>query len=288
MKSQYSKIILIVLAGVALLVWSQVFYSSSGNNSDITINFLDVGQGDAILISLPGDEQILVDGGPGDAVLSQISGLMSPFDRKIEHIVLTHPHADHVAGLVKIIDRYEVGEVLENSISYDSAIYAQWKDTIKSKNIPDREVRQGDVFEWGGGRFEILAPVSSSSSVSGETNVNNASVVARFVYKNSQVMLTGDAEKEVLSSLCKLESSSLNSDVLKASHHGSENGFTDCFVSAVDPDVVVISVGRDNKYGHPHAKALEVYGKYVYEILRTDEEGTITCELDGEGVECGK
>ena len=282
----FSKIILIVLAGIALLIWSRVFYT--GSSSGISVNFLDVGQGDAILINLPGDEQVLIDGGPDDAVLSQISKFMPPFDRTIEHVVLTHPHADHVAGLVKVIDRYEVGEVLENSIEYDSAIYAQWKDIIKSNNIPDREVRQGDTFEWGGGRFEILAPVSMSSSTSsGESNINNTSVVARFVYNNSEVMLTGDAEKEVLSNLCKLESSSLSSDVLKAAHHGSENGVADCFLSAVDADTVVISVGRDNKYGHPHATALEMLGKYADEILRTDEMGTISCQMDGEGVECG-
>lgn len=284
MKKQWSYTILIILAGIALVIWSRVIFADSG--SGITVRFLDVGQGDAILINLPKDEQVLIDGGPDDAVLSQISKYMPPFDRKIEHVVLTHPHADHLAGLVKVIERYDVGEVLETGADYSSATYKRWQDDIKSKNIPDREIRQSDEFQWGPIKFEVLWPTKSSASTSGESAINNTSVVGRLVYGQSEVMLTGDAEKEVQENLCKIDKFKLVSDVIKIAHHGSNNGADECFLQAVEAKTAVISVGRGNKFGHPHADAINLISKYVYNILRTDEKGTVSCEMSETTINC--
>lgn len=284
MPKRYSFYILVLLFGVALLIWSRVIFADSG--SDITVHILDIGQGDAILISLPNNEQTLIDGGPDDAVLTQISKYMPPFDRKIEHVVLTHPHADHVTGLVKVVERYEVGEVLETGIDYSSAIYKRWRDDIKNKNIPDRQIRQGEEYLWGPARFEVLWPDNSSVSSSSDSGINNTSVVGRLVFGESEVMLMGDAEKEVQERLCSFDKSKLESDAIKVAHHGSSNGVSECLFKSISAETAVISAGKGNKYGHPHAEALKLISRYVYKILRTDEKGTISCAMDGQGVEC--
>lgn len=284
MKLRWQQAILLALLGVALLIWTQVIYADKPEG--LQVDFLDIGQGDATLINLPNGEQALVDGGPDSSILSQISKYMPPFDHKIEHIILTHPHADHLSGLVQVLERYDVGEVIDTGMDYDSSTYRKWQSQISLKNIPHREVSEGMVLDWGDVQFEVLWPVKTPGEESSDSNVNNTSIVGRLVYGQTAVMLTGDAEVGPQTSLCELSEEKLKSDVLKVAHHGSQNGTVECFLQKVEPSVAVISVGKDNKYGHPHAAALKLLDKYVSEVLRTDEVGTIECDSDGVRMKC--
>jgi competence protein ComEC len=289
LRQKYSTVVLLVLAGVALLVWSRVIYASpaSSDQTKLEVDFLDVGQGDSIFIRLPNGDQALVDGGPGDAVLTEIGARMPPFDRRIEHIVLTHPHADHVTGLVKVIERYEVGDIIETDVGYSSATFKRWQDDIKNKNVPVRLARQGQTYDWGGGvSFEVLWPDKSFSGVEDNAAdgaaMNDTSVIGRLHFGATDFMLTGDAEEGPQTSLCNSTGAEkLKSQVLKIAHHGSSSGTADCFVEKVAPQTAVISVGENNKYHHPHAETLELLARYVIEVLRTDQRGTISFLSDG-------
>ena len=292
MRQKYSTVILLILAGIALLIWSRVIYASpsASGKPEIEVDFLDVGQGDAIFIKLPNGDQALVDGGPNDAVLNEIGRRMPPFDRKIEHIVLTHPHADHLTGLVKVIERYEVGEIIETDVSYTSATFKRWQDDIKSRNVPVRLVRQGQTYDWGSGvKLEVLWPDKSFSGVEDNAAdgavMNDTSVIGRLRFGETGFMLTGDAEEGPQASLCNaIDAEKLKSQVLKIAHHGSSGGTAECFLQKVAPQTAVISAGKDNKYHHPHAETLELLARFIIEILRTDQVGTVSFLSNGSTV----
>ncbi len=288
MKWTFSRLTLVVLVALAFIVWSQVIYGESASSDNLEVAFLDVGQGDAIFITLPNGEQALIDGGPDNTVLAQISDYMPPLDRKIEHIVLTHPHADHLNGLIKVLERYEVGTIYEARLSYESGAYRNWQEQINLKKIARREISQNDVLDWGEVAFEVLWPISSALKGGGESNVNNSSVVGRLVYQQTAFMLTGDAETEAQKTLCDLGEAKLKSDVIKVAHHGSQNGTVTCFMEAVSPDWAIISSGKDNKFGHPHAVVLRILEEFVARtnILKTMEQGTVVCGSNGEVVNC--
>lgn len=288
MKWTLSRFMLVILLALAFVVWSQVIYADTTPSQSLKVAFLDVGQGDAIFIVLPNGEQVLIDGGPNSTVLAQMSHYMPPLDRKIEHVILTHPHADHLNGLIKVLERYEIGTIYEARISYDSVAYKSWQEQISLKKIPRREISQNDVLEWGEVDFQVLWPTSSVLGGNGESNINNSSVVGRLVYRQTAFMLTGDAETEAQSALCAFGSEKLKSDVIKVAHHGSQNGTVVCFMEAVSPSWAIISSGQDNKFGHPHAIALRILEDFIAQpnILKTMEQGTIVCGSSGSAVSC--
>ncbi len=292
MPKRFSTTFLLILAGTALLIWSRVIYASpvASGKPELEVDFLDVGQGDAAFIKLPNGDQALVDGGPNDAALAEIGRRMPPFDRKIEHIVLTHPHADHLTGLVKVIEQYQVGDIIETDVGYSSATFKRWQDDVKSKNVPVRLARQGQTYDWGSGvQFEVLWPDKSLSGVQDNATdgaaMNDTSVIGRLHFGETGFMLTGDAEEGPQAALCEtIPTAKLISQVLKIAHHGSSGGTVDCFLQKVAPKSAVISAGKDNKYHHPHAETLELLARYVIEVLRTDQLGTIEFVSDGTAV----
>lgn len=282
-----------ILAGTALLIWSRVIYASpqTTGKPELEMDFLDIGQGDAAFIKLPNGDQALVDGGPNDAVLAEIGRRMPPFDRKIEHIVLTHPHADHLTGLVKVVEQYQVGDIIETDVGYSSATFKRWQDDVKSRNIPIRLARQGQTYDWGGGvSFEVLWPDKSFADIKDNATdgaaMNDTSVIGRLRFGETSFMLTGDAEEGPQGVLCSsINAEKLKSQVLKVAHHGSSGGTAECFLQKVAPKSAVISAGKDNKYHHPHAETLELLARYAIGVLRTDQYGTIKFVSDGTAIE---
>lgn len=279
MPKRYSLYILIFLLGIALYIWSRVIYAAPETNG-IKVIFMDVGQGDAALVLMPAGKQMLIDGGPDDSVLQGLGKFMPPFDNEIEYVVLTHPHADHLTGLNKVLQKYKVDRVYEGQGTLTSATFGRWKEELKKQRIadaivsPNQEIKLSDDIN-----FTVLSAGQSE-------NPNNTSVVGRLKYQNTAFMLMGDAEIEVQSSLCNLPPEKLRSDVLKVAHHGSNNGTLECFMKKVAPYYAVISVGRDNKYGHPHAGAITIISRFAREILRTDQRGSVVCKSDGNKVGC--
>ncbi|MDD3006522.1 MAG: ComEC/Rec2 family competence protein [Candidatus Pacebacteria bacterium] len=236
------------------------------------IIFLDVGQGDAILIQ-EGWTQILIDGGNGQDIMNRLGEFMPMGDRKIEFMVATHPDEDHMGGLIKVLSLYEVGEILESGIDCDKDLCEKWEELIAADNIPVVDAKLGQEINFGEDvDITVLYPFME---IAGEEfkNTNDASLVLKAVVEDRSYLLTGDteskAEKELVAS-----NLDLSADVLKVSHHGSKNATSAEFLLAVSPKQAVISVG-ENSYGHPTEEVLTRLRNMNIEIFRTDEVGSV-------------
>jgi competence protein ComEC len=246
----------------------------------LRVSFLDIGQGDAIFITSPTGKQIIVDGGPGSTLLSQISKEMSVFDKSIDMIVVTNPDKDHFEGFIPLISHYRVGAVLESSVSApENSLYRELEKEITEKKVVKIIAQTGQRVLIGGGAYiDILFPDRDVSGVSH----NDGSVVAKLVYGNTSVLLTGDSPQNIEGYLVDKNRDMLDADILKVGHHGSRTSTSEAFVQAVSPDVAVISAGKGNSYGHPHKETLDTLAKEKVPVLVTSSEGTIVYESDGE------
>ena len=271
--------IIIWLLGLALVfaastLWQSYQADSSGDL--LKVHFLDVGQGDAELIS-KGDFQILIDGGPDDKVLVELGKVMPRWDRKIEIIILTHPHADHLVGLNSVLDHYEIGEVYGSGVVSASPIYLNFLEKLKQKNFKLIVPEVGSVKELTDvGRINFLWPGSQFERKTAE-NLNNSSLVLRFCDLQSCFLFAGDAEIEEQQAILEHYKDSLDllvADVYKIPHHGSKNAVSREFIAAVAPRYAVFEVGAQNQFGHPSENALEEASSFGAKILRTDQEGT--------------
>jgi len=251
-------------------------------DDELHVSFLDIGQGDAILIQ-KGNQQVLVDGGPSPQALALELGDRMPFwDRTIELVVLTHPHADHLTGLVEVLQRYQVERVLSPDLDYESSLYGEWQELIDEKEIPRTPAQAGQKIDLGDGVIiEVLNPQAPLLAGTG-SDINNNSVVLHITMGKASFLLTADIEQEAEFKLIVL-GADLTSTVLKVGHSGSRTSTTPEFLAAANPRVAVISVG-DNPFGHP---SNEVVGRLEVNlgadnIFRTDEQGTIEFITDGE------
>ncbi|MFA6492744.1 MAG: ComEC/Rec2 family competence protein [Patescibacteria group bacterium] len=264
---------------IAIIVLSVGLFSNSQATGNLKVYFLDVGQGDAGYIKTPSGEDILIDGGPNNSVLDGLGKVMDFGDREINLVILTHPHADHINGLVEVLKRYKVDEVWETGVEYPSGSYSTWQNEILDKKISDKIVKVGDEKSFGDVKIKILYPLSPIENKNLD-NLNNASIVNRLEYKEFSVLFTGDAEKEIQQ---KILDQNIFSTILKVAHHGSNNGLTEDFLKVVQPAVAVISVGKDNTYGHPTSSVINILNQYGVRIYRTDQNGTIEISSDGKG-----
>lgn len=245
--------------------------------------FLDVGQGDSILLQ-DGAAQVLIDGGPGNTVLQRLAEEMPWFDKRVDVMILTHPQRDHMEGLLHVLDRYEVGLVMFPAVPYSSQLYQEWLKQLDGRDVPVRFSYAGQALSLGELQLQILGPLELNVK-----DVNDVSTVTRVDFGELSFLLTGDAEKGAEEKLVaeylplrtspSLEgegSSVLDVDVLKAGHHGSNTSTHAQLIAAASPSAVVISVGKDNSYGHPDPKMLKrVAGMQVW---RTDEMGSVRFE----------
>ena len=246
--------LLIILFLITVIVWFFVFAQESGKF--LKVEFFDVGQGDSIFIETMDKKQILIDGGPDLSILEKI-GLKMPFyDRYIDLIILSHPEADHLNGLIEITKRYEVGAIITTGVFRDTEQYKEWLKIIEQKLIPIYLAKSGGEIDFGNNiKIDILYPFENMAGLL-ISNTNNSSIVGKLIYNNFEVLLTGDIEKSIEQ---KLVSSGidLQADVLKVAHHGSKTSTAEEFLIAVNPIIAVIQAGKDNKYGHPHQEVLE-------------------------------
>lgn len=268
-----------VLAAANLAIWSAVQAVEPPDFVQLTV--FDVGQGDAIYLrSLEGND-ILIDGGPGDAVLSKLGRAMPFGDRQIELMILTHPHADHVSGLVEVLKRYEVERIMFADVEYESATYKKFLDLVKEKNITVLRPALGQRIELDSATaLDILYPLTGGFEKA-PRDINDASIVGRLSFGKSQVLLTGDAGKTIEDFLLT-GGLPIDAEILKVGHHGSRHSTKSQFALQVDPQYAVISVGR-NSYGHPHQEALDALGQS--RLVRTDESGDAVFHIYPERVE---
>lgn len=242
----------------------------------LTVSFLNVGQGDAILIEGPTGIEVLVDGGPDRSVLRELGKRLGPLDRTLDAVVATHPDADHIQGLSDVLARYRVAHVIESGVANDTNPVQRLAAAIVKEGVEPVRALRGMRLELGEGAYaEVLAPVGDVT----HADTNAGSIVMRLVYGETEFLLTGDAllsvENAVLSS-----KQSVQADVLQAGHHGSHTSTSARWLTAVAPSLVVISAGKDNSYGHPHREVLERIAASGVRMLTT-MDGTVMLESDG-------
>jgi competence protein ComEC len=276
-----TKWLILPLLVVAILVWSVALTTPDDR---LHVSFLDIGQGDAILIQTPNGQDILIDGGPDPQKINLELGEKLPFwDRTIDLVVCTQPHADHVTGLVEVLQRYKVKQVLDPEVSYNSSIYQEWLRLIEDKGIEYNIARAGQEIDLGNGiTIEILNPLAEFFQGT-SCDIDNNGVVLKLAWNKVSFLFTADIREEAEFELIG-QRANLKSTVLKVAHHGSETSTTSQFLAAVAPEVAVISVGADNTFGHPSPDVVERLTDRVGEdnVYRTDEDDTIEFITDGE------
>ncbi len=248
------------------------------NSRPLEVNFLDVGQGDAILLSDQNSNQILIDGGPnGRDLLYQLGKTMPWLDKKIELVILTHPDADHLTGLIDLVESYQVERFLTNGETADNPVFAELLEKLERWQIEPMALQAGDKIKLGAAEFSVL----NSGGGEAENDRNEASVVMKMVYGKNSFLFMGDAER-VTESRLVLSDASLEADWLKVGHHGSGHGTGNFFLEQVRPQHAVISAGENNRYGHPATKVLQRLEERQTKIWRTDQQGTISvgCDLE--------
>jgi competence protein ComEC len=261
---------------VAILVWD---WGQSRPDGYLHVAFLDVGQGDAIWIQTPSGRHILVDGGRYPSVLNdELGRQMGLWQREVDLVIATHPDADHVAGLPGLWERYQVGQLWTDGEVEGSQDYEALLQIAAESQTPIHTAQAGDVITIGDGvRLELLHP---NGSLNGEER-NENSVSLRLVYGDFSLLLTGDAGEETERTIVQ-NGRPVQAVVFKADHHGSDTSSTAPFLAAVQPQIVVISVGAENTFGHPNPAVLERLAAAGAVVLRTDQLGTIELITDGQ------
>ena len=266
------------LAAAAALLWAGALASPDGK---LHVTFLDVGQGDATLIVTPSGRQVLVDGGPDQAVVHGLGARLPFYDRNLDAVALTHPHGDHLNGLLEVLDRYDVDLFLHRSADYPTAEYARWEQALAQRDGRSAvlEAQQGHRIALGDGVvLEVLHP----GPITLEGQTNNNSLVLRLSYRDIVFLLTGDVEDPVESAMLA-RGAPLDATVLKVGHHGSDTSTSAPFLDAVSPSLAVISVGADNRFGHPDAAVLARLHAVLppERVLLTAQHGDVEVTTDG-------
>ncbi len=280
MSSNYKKLVIGIIAVLVcfnVLAWAAVLKTSA---QSLKVVFFDVGQGDSIFIETPKTTQILIDGGPNSKVLEKLNEQMPFFDRSLDMIILTHPDADHLAGLVEVLKSYKANFVAWTGVSSSRPEFQEFLAEINQGNAQKLFLAEGEKIIIGKDvYFEVLAPLENFQGRE-VSDFNSSSLVLKMVYGKSTFLFTGDSPQSIEWQLVE-EGKDISSQVLKVSHHGSDSSTSDIFLQAVDPEIAVISVGEKNRYGHPAAEILERLEKYGIKIMRTDQFGDITVFADG-------
>lgn len=271
------KVVISITIVFVIFFWSALDAKSDNN---LHIYFLDVGQGDSTFIKTPQDKYVLIDGGEGSLVVSELSIFSSPMKKNIDLAILSHPHEDHLGGFLHLKDYFSFDKVIQMPLDHTSDTYIQWLEYLKSENIPVNSVVADDLIEVEQDiSFRVLWPESEDGL--GEYSLNNTSVVLMLKFKDFRALLMGDAEALVEEQIVNSQDS-LEANVLKVGHHGSITSSSENFVNSVLPQIAVISVGKDNKFGHPSEDVIERLMEKGIEIYRTDEFGTVEVITNGE------
>jgi len=257
--------------------------SSNTNTSSIsgklTVSFINVGQGDSIFIQTPSGKTMLIDAGMPEMGERVIDYIKSRGVNKIDILVGTHPHADHIGGIPAVIENFQIGKFYMPKVTTTTKTFEDVLRAAKAKGLSINVAKAGLTLDLGEGiKAEMIAPNSAYYD-----DLNNYSAVIKITYKNTAFLFTGDAEKESEQEMLN-RGYDLKADVLKVGHHGSSSTTTWAFLKAVSPKYAVISVGKGNDYGHPHKETMEKLKSLGITVYRTDECGTIVAVSDGKTI----
>lgn len=250
-------------------------------DGELGIHFLDVGQGDSVLLTCD-DANVLIDTGDIDKEATQyiIDYLKALNIRKIDYLILTHPDADHIGGAPDVISAFEIGTIIMPDFAKTTAIFNRTLDAIEESGAECIFGKAGQVYTEGALQMRLLAPISDKYS-----DANDYSVAMRVLFGDTAILLTGDAEKTSEREMIdKYAASEFKADLMKAGHHGSNTSNSEDLLRATDPEWIVVSCGEGNSYGHPHAEFMERVNSLGITVYRTDIEGTIVFVSDGETI----
>ncbi len=276
--SPYVLFFLLLIAGLAM--WAGAM--NQPQDRLLSVTFLSLARGESILIEAPNGNRMLVDaGGTPDGAADALQDLIPPWDRRIDAVLVTHPDADHLAGMSEVVKRFEVGVILDPELNSESATFANWQETVNSHGNTSPPVDGMEIRLDQDVSIEFLTSGCDDLQNSC-ANRNDASVVVKVVYREVSFLLTGDIEAD--SELQLIDSGrSLEATVLKVPHHGSRTSSSEPFIASVSPSVAVVAVGTENPFGHPHEEVWERLTDIIGEerLYRTDIDGTIRFQTDG-------
>ncbi len=244
----------------------------------LQVTFLDVGQGDAILIETPDGVQALIDGGPDGTVLRELARELPWGDRTLDLVVGTHPDKDHIGGLVDILARYTVASILTTENTGETMTASAYQKALTAETAVVHMARAGQVYTLGASTtLTILSPERDPSMLES----NTASIVAKLSYGDIDFLLTGDAPESIEDYISVTYGEQLQSEVLKLGHHGSRTSTGQLFLETVQPQYAVVSAGRDNSYGHPHEEVVSRVTAEGVALRSTADSGRVKFVTDG-------
>lgn len=268
----------VVVIIAAIIAAAAACAPSSPTRGEAYARYFSVGQGDAAIFVWDGGA-VLFDSGTNDSEDKLVSYLRATGVDRLDAMVLSHPHDDHIGGADAVLRACDVGEVIMPSSSGDEEDEEALFAAVEDEGCPLYAAKAGDVYEFGDVKVEILSPLSYTG------DANDDSAVAVLTFRKMKFMFTGDIESDGEEALLgAYGADALDIDVLKVAHHGSSTSTGEEFLEAVSPDIAVISCGVDNDYGHPHAEVVERLESHGVEVMRTDRDGAVTVYTDGESV----
>ncbi|EOU1464563.1 ComEC/Rec2 family competence protein [Clostridium perfringens] len=274
-------IIVVLLAGYFGIDLTQD--SKVPKDSKLMISYMDVGQGDAAYIKVNGND-ILIDAGPRSNSKELLEQLKAKNIDDFELVIATHPHEDHIGGMVDVFKEYEVKAFYSPKITHTTKTYENLVKAVKDEGLKTKELKGGMVIDLGeGAKFEVFTPQKSEYE-----ELNDYSPIMKLSFGDTSYLFTGDAEKLAEEEALAKYKNSLDSDVIKFGHHGSSSSSSNAFIEAVSPKYGIISCAKDNKYGHPHRETLDIIKKYNIKTFRTDTDGEIILTSDGKSINFNK
>jgi len=261
---------------LAIIILTILFFTSFFDKK-ARIVFCDVGQGDAAYVRLKNQFDILIDTGPNQKILECLGRNMPFYDKKIELVIISHPQLDHYGGLRYLIDRYQINRIYLNDMPKNSSTLNNLKQKIYHKKIPVLPIWAGSQIKLDNAYLNFFWPPKKLLEAQSSPDENFFSIIFSLNLGKNSILFTGDASSNSLNRL--LRSDIKNISILKIPHHGSKNGLTRQFLKLADPQVAVISVGKNNPYGHPAKQVLEMLEALKIKIKRTDEDGDIVFKL---------
>lgn len=268
----------IVLIGCNTDPSNNVSNSSSSNSQNLTVHFIDVGQGDSILVQFQ-NKNLLIDAGPRSSSDNLMKYLKKVGIKKLDYVVATHPHEDHIGGMPDVIKAFDIGEFYAPKKQATTKIFESMVTELKKKDLKIHVAKAGVTLDLVQGLdIKMVAPNSDNYE-----DVNDYSAVIKLSYKDTSFLFTGDAEKLSEKEILQ-KGYDLKADVLKLGHHGSSTSSSKEFLDKVNPKYAIASLGKDNDYGHPHKETIDAMKKRNVTFYRTDKEGTVVLVSDGKNI----